>query len=123
MCTDQRRRSQATDAKIVTNNEVIESTVSERLLGAYINQNMKWTDYIRDNDNSLLKCLNQRLGALKMISRAASFNARLTVANGIFMSKLTFMIPLWSGCQDYLIQALQAVMWKRTTFASASTSL
>ena len=107
MCTDQRRRHHATDASIVTGNEVIEATASERLLGAYIHQGMKWTEYIRDNKNSLLHGLSTRLGGLKKISKAASFKARLTVANGIFMSKLIFMIPLWSGCQEFLISALQ----------------
>ena len=68
---------------------------------------MKWNEYIRDNKNSLLHGLNQRLGGLKKISKPASFKARLTVANGIFMSRLTFMIPLWAGCQDYLVHALQ----------------
>ena len=42
-----------------------------------------------------------------MVSKLASFKARLTVANGIFMSKLIYMIPLWSGCPDYLTNALQ----------------
>ena len=49
---------------------------------------------IRDNKNSLLYGLSQRLEGLKKISKPASFKASLTVANGIFMSKLTFMIPL-----------------------------
>ena len=68
---------------------------------------MKWTEYVRDNENSILHGLNQRLGGLKKISKTASFKARLTVANGIFMSKLIFMISLWAGCQEFLIDALQ----------------
>ena len=107
MTTEQKRRHHPTTARIVTQTEVIEPTQVERLLGAFIHQDMKWTEYIRNNDNSLLHCLNQRLGALKKISRAASFKARLTVANGIFMSKMIFMISLWAGCQEFLIDALQ----------------
>ena len=57
--------------------------------------------------SAISDCLNQRLGALKIVSKSASFQARLTVANGIFMSKLIFMIALWSGCQDFLINSLQ----------------
>ena len=112
MCTDQRRRHHPANAKITTEHEVIEASETERLLGAHIHQGMKWTEYIRDNKNSLLYGLSQRLGGLKKISKPASFNARLTVANGIFMSKLTFMIPLWAGCQDYLIHALQVIQNK-----------
>ena len=107
MTTEQKRRHHPTRARIVTETEVIEPTQVERLLGAYIHQDMKWTEYLRNNENSLLHCLNQRLGAIKKVARAASFKARLTVANGIFMSKLIFMIPLWSGCQEFLTDALQ----------------
>ena len=107
MCTDARRRKHPITVNIVTDSEVIPATETERLLGAYINQGMKWTEYVRDNENSLLHGLNQRLGGLKKISKTASFKARLTVANGIFMSKLIFMISLWAGCQEFLIDALQ----------------
>ena len=107
MTTEQKRRYHPTTVTIKTDNEIIETTEAERLLGAYIHQDMKWTEYIRNNDNSLLHCLNKRLGALKMISKSASFKARLLVANGIFMSKLIFMIPLWAGCQGFIIDALQ----------------
>ena len=31
------------------------------------------------------------------------------IANGIFMSKLIYVIPLWAGCENYLINALQVV--------------
>ena len=107
MTTQQYRRLHPTTVSITTEAGVIEATQVERLLGAFIHQDMKWTEYIRNNDNSLLHCLNQRLGALKKVSRSASFQARLTVANGIFMSKLIFMIALWSGCQEFLINSLQ----------------
>ena len=107
MTTEQKRRHNPTRARIVTEVETIEPTEVERLLGAYIPQDMKWTEYLRNNEHSLLHCLNQRVGALKKVAHAASFHARLKVANGIFMSKLIFMIPLWSGCQEFLTDALQ----------------
>ena len=107
MTTEQKRRHHPTTAKVTTPTEVIEPTEAEQLLGAFIHQDMKWTEYLRNNDNSLLHCLNQRVGAMKRVAHAASFKARLTVANGIFMSKLIFMMPVWSGCQEFLISALQ----------------
>ena len=112
MCTDQRRHNILTNARITATNEVIEASEAEQLLGVYIHQNMKWTEYIHTNENSLLYGLNQRLGALKRVSRYASFKVRLKIANGIFMSKLGFMIPLWSGCQEYLLRALQTIQNK-----------
>ena len=107
MTTEQYRRKHPTRVQTVTEADVIESTPVERLLGAYIHQDMKWTEYLKNNDNSLLHCLYLRLGALVKVGKTASFKARLTITNGIFMSKLIFMIPLWSGCQAFLIDALQ----------------
>ena len=31
------------------------------------------------------------------------------IANGIFMSKLCYLITVWGGCQEYLLSALQIV--------------
>ena len=58
MTSEQKRRHHPTTARIVTQTEVIEPTQVERLLGAFIHQDMKWTEYVRNNYNSLLHCLN-----------------------------------------------------------------
>ena len=42
----------------------------------------------------------------------ASFKTRKSIANGIFMSKLIYLMPLWSGCEDYLVRSLQVVQNK-----------
>ena len=55
MCTDQRRRHHATDASIITGTEVIEATATERLLGAYIHQGMKWTELDPGHNHSKFK--------------------------------------------------------------------
>ena len=73
---------------------------------------MRWVEHILDSDNSLVKALNLRLGALKKVSSIASFKTRKTLANGIFMSKLIYLMPLWSGFEDYLVNSLQVVQNK-----------
>ena len=65
-----------------------------------------------DSDDSLLKSLNKRAGALKKISKFASFKTRKMIANGIYMSKLIYLMPVWMGCEDYLVNALQVNMNK-----------
>ena len=37
------------------------------------------------------------------------FAAGLQVANGIFISKLCYLIQLWGGCEGYLLKALQVL--------------
>ena len=42
----------------------------------------------------------------------ASFKTRKSIANGIFMSKLIYLMPLWSGCEEYLVKCLQVAQNK-----------
>ena len=60
----------------------------------------------------MLKTLSKRLGALKKVSKNTSFKTRKMVANGIILSKILYLIPLWSGCENYLLNSLQIVQNK-----------
>ena len=42
----------------------------------------------------------------------ADFKTRKMFADGLFMSKLIYLIPLWGGCEKFLIKALQVVQNK-----------
>ena len=77
-----------------TGQERIPTTDCEKLLGGFIAQNMKWTNHILVNENSLVKQLGIRVIALKKISRVADFKTRKMLADGLFMSKLIYLIPL-----------------------------
>ena len=98
--------------------EPIQPIKSEKLLGIHIQDDLKWTEYIQNNDKSLIKQLTSRLNALKMISGVANFKTRLMVANGIFCSKLIFQISLWGGTEEYLLNSLQVVQNKAARFVT-----
>ena len=87
----------------------IKTSKSEGLLGSILSQNLKWTEFILLDDNSLIRQLGTRINALKILSSAADFKTRKMLANGIFLSKLTYLIPLWGGCESFLIRSLQIV--------------
>ena len=107
MTTRQKRRHVDTSiVNIITPSAIIAPSSVERLLGANVHQEMRWVEHVLDSDESLVKALNKRLGALKKISQIASFKTRKTIANGILMSKLIYLMPLWSGCEDYLVRIL-----------------
>ena len=88
------------------------------MLGIHIQNDLKWTEYIQNNDKSLIRQLNTRLNALKQISSVASFKTRRMIANGIFCSKLIFQISLWGGTADYLISSLQIIQNKAARVVS-----
>ena len=82
-------------------------TVSEKLLGGNLHQSLKWNDHIRDNKSSIMNQLTSRINGLKKISRSSSFKTRLMVANGVVMSKVVYLMPVWGGAQQYLLNGLQ----------------
>ena len=65
---------------INTSTAIITTSKVDRLLGAQVHQDIMWKEHILENDDSLLKSLNKRAGALKKISRTASFKTRKMVA-------------------------------------------
>ena len=91
-----------------TGNKIITTSRTETLLGFKIHESMGFSEHILDCKDSLVKTLNQRIGALKMIKKAASFKAKLNIANGIIMSKILYLLPLYGGCPEYLLSAIQS---------------
>ena len=109
MATKQKQRMMNLCVNIITPTEVIKPIKSEKLLGIFIQDDLKLSDYIQNNEKSLIKQLTSRLNDLRMISRVACFKTRLMIANGIFCSKLIFQIRLWGGTEDFLLTSLQVV--------------
>ena len=64
------------------------------------------------NEDSFIKSLTKRQLAIKKISSMASLKSRKMIANGICMSKLIYLMPVWAGCEDYLTKALQVIQNK-----------
>ena len=97
---------------IVTPSATITPTLAEKLLGGWVHQDLKWADHILEGKDSLIKSLNKRLSALKLVEKVATFKTRKMIADGVFMSKLVYLISLWGGCEKYLIRSLQTVQNK-----------
>ena len=97
------------EVSVQADGHTIEPSSSEKLLGGVICENMKWKEHLLGSDQSLVRQLTSRMNGLTKVSSRAPFSTKLMVANGIFMSKLCYLIQLWGGCEKYLIQALQII--------------
>ena len=114
MDTGQSRvRTEANKLVVIrTPTDTIQPSCREKLLGCWISNNLKWSENIRDNKENLILALTTRLGALKKISKVSSFKNRKMLANGIFLSKLSYLIALWGGCGIVLRKSLQVIQNK-----------
>ena len=104
------RKGTMKDSRLVvirTPTELIEPSETEKLLGCWLHQDMKFIEHLENNSESLLSSLNKRIGALKMLGKVANFKCRKMISDGIFMSKLIYLIELWGGSSKYLLVALQ----------------
>ena len=105
-------QTRGAQVSISTPNETIRPTSSEKLLGCWINVDLKWTEHLRNNKDNLMKSLNTRFGAIKKIKNLATFKNRKMIAEGIFTSKLSYLIALWGGCGAVLKKSLQIIQNK-----------
>ena len=112
LTTAQFRRLNNLNLTVNFGNNVQNGSKVERLLGLMLHQDLKFREHLQDNEKSLLKSLNTRLNALKRIKKVTSFKQRLAIANGIFFSKVTFLISVWGGCEGYLFDSIQLVISK-----------
>ena len=84
--------------------EVIKQSNSEVLLGATDHYSGNWAAMIRDGKASLQSQLKNRVNALKLICQQADLRTKKMVANGIFQSKLQYLLPLFGAAPDYLLR-------------------
>ena len=94
MATTAQTQTRGAQVSISTPTETIRLTSSEKLLGSWINKDLKWSAHLRNNKDNLMKSLNTRLGAIKKIKNLATFKNRTMIAERIFMSKLSYLIAL-----------------------------
>ena len=85
---------------------------TQKLLGCHIHQSLKWREHIQTNEKSIIRQLTSRLNAIRKLSINAPFQTRLMAANSVFISVLTYLVPLWSNSEAYLLKALQVVQNK-----------
>ena len=112
-----------------TGNEIILPQESEMLLGGIVSNDLKWKVHILNGikatetssaKKSLISQLTTRLNALRKVSTFSSFKVRKMIGNGIFMSKIVYLIQLWGGCSNFLLKILQKLQNKAARIITKS---
>ena len=80
----------------------IHNKICTRLLGINLHQDLSWRAHFELGIKSLLPDLRKRLGALVHIRKSIPIKGRLMLVNGLLMSKIIYMIPVWGGRKQYI---------------------
>ena len=97
------------EVSVQAGGHLIQPSQTEKLLGGVISEDLKWKAHLVGSDQSLVKQLTSRINGLVKVALRAPKETRLMVANGIFISKLCYLIQLWGGCEKYLVKSLQVL--------------
>ena len=75
----------------------ITAAISCRLLGTNINQDITWKHHLEQGERALLPALRSQIGMLTHIGQNIPMRSKLLLANGLIVSKVTYLIQMWGG--------------------------
>jgi hypothetical protein len=87
------------ECSIKISDDEIEFDTSAKLLGVFVDQNLKWNHHI----DSLCKRLSKTVFALRVLKNIVSFDVLKMVYYAHFQSALSYCIEIWGQCPDYLL--------------------
>ena len=117
------------ELQVLNNENTLELVKNEkhcRILGLNIKQNLTWSSHLEDGEKPLLPSLRKCLGALKHASKLIPCSSRNTLARGLILSKLSYLICIWGGATPNLLrkaQTLQNMAARWVTRSSRRTKI
>ena len=91
-----------------------------RILGGNIQNNLGWSAHLEGGEKALLPGVRKQLGHLKHIGKLIPLDSRLNLANGLLVSRINYLMPLWGAAPLNLINKVQTVMNEAGRWATGS---
>ena len=108
LCTEQKRRHIDTNSVTLnTGSETIQPTSVEQLLGYQVHENLGFGSFLVSGKESVISSLNKRISALRSIAKVSNFKTRLSVCSSLVISRILYMLPLYGGAPEYMLEAIQ----------------
>ena len=99
--------SEDDNINIVVEGKTISPSLSERLLGGTVCENMTWKEHVFGGSKSVFSGVNIRMNALRKIRQNMTFLSALKIANGTIMSRYSYLASVWSGLDTTSMNKLQ----------------
>ena len=98
--------------------KIINTKDSCRLLGANLNADMNWKHHLELGEKPVLPGVRAQIGILKHISKFMPKKTRLLLANGLIISKILYLIPMWGGLPVTETRKIQVLLNKTARFVT-----
>ena len=77
--------------------KIILDTGMCRILGTNLQANMSWLAHLETGERALLPAVRKSLGALQKLGKIVPRECRKTLAEGLIVSKLLYLLPVWGS--------------------------
>ena len=91
------------------NMEIVRDSESCRILGMNIEKDMIFKSHLESGEKALLPSLRRNLGALKSLGRQIPRGSKNTMARGLLLSRLTYLVGIWGGATESLRRRAQVL--------------
>ena len=92
-----------------------------RVLGANIQSNLLWQEHLETGKKALFPGIRRHLGMLKHLGRLIPLKSRLSLARGMVLSRMTYLMPLWGGAAECHLKKAQIILNNTARWATGLT--
>ena len=90
--------------------KLVRSTKYTWILGANLQENLMWQDHMESGIKALLPGARRQLGMLRHQGKSIPMKSRATLARGLVLSRLYYLMPLWGGASRALVNKAQVLV-------------
>ena len=83
-----------------------------RLLGANLQGNIHWKSHLETGKRAVLPIIRKQLGSLQQLGKQLPQTTRKTLAEGMLLSKFSYLIAQWGGASSNYITSAQRLQNK-----------
>ena len=83
-----------------------------RLLGANLQGNIHWKHHLETGKKAVLPTIRKQLGSLQQLGKQLPQSTRKTLAEGMLLSKFSYLIAQWGGASSNFITSAQRLQNK-----------
>ena len=89
---------------------IVNTKKSSRLLGINVGDDLTWKSHLITGEKPLLAALRKQTGVIKFLSKNMNMKCRKVLAEGLVLSRIKYLLPLWGGTTDNLIRKVQVIV-------------